>query len=528
MKKKWTALIVLGLAQFLMVLDTSVMNVSISQLVTDFDTEVTQIQTAITFYALLMAAFMITGGKLADVWGRHRTFAAGMIVYAIGSGLTAVSWSVPMLTLGWSFLEGIGAALVLPSMIALIADNYKGRDRATAFGLIGGIAGAAVAIGPILGGWVTTNLSWRLVFAGEVGIVIVILASICAISSVKPTVRPRIDWLGVVLSGSGLALVVYGILQSSQWGIIFPQNSPVQPFGLSLTPFVVGIGMAILYLFVWWEKRIKKTKEPLIQISLFQNKSLRGGLVMILAQNIILAGVFFAIPLYLQLTLGLDAFETGMQMLPVSITLLVTSIAASQIVLKFSPRLIMQVSLVVLLIAIGILLATIGPTLNEINFGIAMALLGIGIGLMAALLGNLVQSSVGEKDRSEAGGLQNTATQLGIALGTAVIGAIIISGLASGFLSQIADDERISTEIEQAVGIELAKGVSFVTADHVRNSVEKTNLKPDIASAIVENYSESQLESLKIALLAVIVIVIAALFMTRKLSTENLGKLMES
>ncbi len=530
MKKKWAALIVLGMAQFLMVLDTSVMNVSISQLVTDFDTDVIQIQTAITFYALVMAAFMITGGKLADVWGRRRTFTAGMIVYAAGSALTAASWSVPMLTLGWSVLEGIGAALVLPAMVALIADNYKGKDRAAAFGLIGGLAGAAVAIGPILGGWVTTNLSWRFVFVGEVGIVIVILVAIGLITSVKPERRPKIDWLGVILSGLGLALIVYGTLQSSQWGIIGPKNSPVEPFGLALTPFVIGIGMIILYLFIWWEKRQEKTKkrEPLIHISLFKNKSLRGGLVMILAQNIILAGVFFAIPLYLQLTLGLDAFETGIRMLPVSVTLLITSIGASQMVLKFSPRRIMQMSLVILLIAIGVLLTTIEPILDELSFGIAMALLGIGIGLMAAILGNMVQSSVVEKDRSEVGGLQNTATQLGIALGTAVIGAIIISGLASSFLSQIADDDRISIEIEQAVEIELTKGVSFIPAGQVQDAVGKTNLKPDVAMAVVENYSESQLDALRLALLATGMIVVAALFITRKLPSESLGKMMES
>ena len=171
---KWRALLVLGAAQFLMVLDTSVMNVAIGQLVVDFNTTVTQIQTAITFYALVMAAFMITGGKLGDVWGRRRTFIIGMIIYGIGSALTAVSWGVPVLLFGWSVLEGIGAALVLPAMVALIASNYVGRDRATAFGVIGGLAGVGVAIGPILGGWVTTNLTWRIVFVGEVIIAIVI------------------------------------------------------------------------------------------------------------------------------------------------------------------------------------------------------------------------------------------------------------------------------------------------------------------------------------------------------------------
>ena len=154
---KWRALIVLSAAQFLMVLDQAVMNVSISQLVEDFETTVTVIQGVITFYALTMAALMLTGGKLGDRWGRKRAFSIGLLIYAAGSALTAASWNIPSLLLGWSILEGIGAALVLPALVALIAGSYKGKDRAVAYGVIGGVAGAGIAIGPILGGWVTTN-----------------------------------------------------------------------------------------------------------------------------------------------------------------------------------------------------------------------------------------------------------------------------------------------------------------------------------------------------------------------------------
>ena len=150
---KWSVLIVLSAAQFLMVLDQSVMNVSISQLVADFDTSVTTIQGVITLYSLVMAALMITGGKLGDLWGRRRVFAIGLAIYGVGSALTAASWSVPTLTLGWSVLEGIGAAMVLPALVALTAANYSGQARATAYGVLGGVAGAGIAVGPILGGW---------------------------------------------------------------------------------------------------------------------------------------------------------------------------------------------------------------------------------------------------------------------------------------------------------------------------------------------------------------------------------------
>ncbi len=174
--KKWGVLVVLGAAQFLMVLDQAVMNVAISQLVEDFDTTVTTIQAVIAFYALVMAGLMLTGGKLGDIWGRRRAFTIGICIYAVGSGLTAASWSVPSLMLGWSVLEGIGAALVIPALIALVAGNYKGAERAIAYGVLGGVAGAGIAVGPILGGWATTELSWRVVFVGEVVVAIGILA----------------------------------------------------------------------------------------------------------------------------------------------------------------------------------------------------------------------------------------------------------------------------------------------------------------------------------------------------------------
>ena len=171
-------LVALAGAQFIMVLDQSVMNVSISQLVAEFDTTVTVIQAVITLYCLVMAMLMLTGGKIGDIIGRRRAFVIGLVIYACGSGLTAVSQTVAQLTLGWSILEGIGAALVLPAMAALIAGNFEGRERKAAYAVIGGVAGAGIAIGPILGGWATTELSWRVVFVGEVVIVLGILAMV--------------------------------------------------------------------------------------------------------------------------------------------------------------------------------------------------------------------------------------------------------------------------------------------------------------------------------------------------------------
>src|SRR4051794_3708716 len=233
--KRWWPLVALATAQFVMVLDQSVMNVSITTLVNDFDTTVTTIQAVITLYSLVMAMFMLAGAKIGDIIGRRRAFVVGLVIYGIGSGLTALAPSVAVLAIGWSVLEGLGAALVLPALAALIAGNFTGKSRKAAYAVIGGVAGAGIAVGPILGGWATTELTWRIVFVGEVGLVGVILALTPKIDDpVRGGPKPRLDVVGSVLSAAGLGAMVLAILQSSTWGFITPKDSPVEPFGFSL------------------------------------------------------------------------------------------------------------------------------------------------------------------------------------------------------------------------------------------------------------------------------------------------------
>ena len=331
---------VLGAAQFLMVLDQAVMNVAISQLVEDFDTTVTTIQMVIALYALVMAGLMLTGGKLGDLWGRRRAFSIGLVIYGAGSALTAASWSVPSLMLGWSILEGIGAALVLPALVALVAGNYKGADRAIAYGALGGVAGAGIAVGPILGGWMTTDFTWRLVFVGEVVVAIGILLGTRMIREPeREQGAPGLDWVGSVLSASGLALIVFGVLQASNWGWLAPRASPIEPFGFSLTPFVIAAGALVLGGFVSWERRREERGlPPLVHLGMLRIRALRGGVAMLLAQNLILMGIFFTIPLYLQIVQGLDVLETGVQMLPASAGLFVAALAGSIHLLAWRKR----------------------------------------------------------------------------------------------------------------------------------------------------------------------------------------------
>ena len=296
-------------------------------------------------------------------------------------------------------------------MWALVPAIYKGADRATTFGLLGGVAGAAVAVGPILGGWFTTNLSWRWVFVGEVVLAVVIVIGLFLfVQANRPKRPPKFDWVGARLSALGLGLVVFGALQSSQWGIVTPRNSPIEPLGLSLTPFVVIAGLVLLYLFVAWERHVtSEGRVPLLRIKLFAISPFRAGQVMLVMQSLILAGAFFALPLYLQVVLGLDALETGVRLLPVSITLFIVSVLGSQFLLRYSPRLVVRIGLVVMLAAIVVMLAAIKPELDGFDFGLSMALFGIGVGMLSAVLGNLIMSSVGPRDRNDASGLTNAA-----------------------------------------------------------------------------------------------------------------------
>ena len=237
---------ILAAAQFVMVLDSSVMNVSISQIVADLDTTIQGVQLAITAYTLVMAAFMLVGAKLGDIWGRDRAFAVGLVVYATGSFITAISPNLAVLLFGWSLIEGLGAVLVVPAIAALVAQNYEGKERALAYGIVGGVAAAAIAAGPVIGGWVTTTFTWRLVFVGEVFIVAVILLTRKRMKSAPAEPNPpSLDIVGAALSASGLAIIVLAILQSSTWGFIVPRVVPViagreiTPLGFSVVPFLI-------------------------------------------------------------------------------------------------------------------------------------------------------------------------------------------------------------------------------------------------------------------------------------------------
>lgn len=523
--RKWLPLLVLSIAMFIIVIDMSVMNVAISTLVEEFDTNVTVIQTAITAYALVSGSLMMLGAKLGDRIGRRNTLVLGAAIYGVGTTMTALSANVYMLMFGWSVLEGIGAALMLPTLYALAGGTYKGPDRAMAFSIIGALAGIGVAVGPIVGGWLTTNMSWRVVFAIEAVLVIVILALHRNIIDTNPKgiSKNKLDLFGGLLTVLGLGLAVYALLQAGTWGFIEPRSSPIEPFGLSLTPFVFLFGLFVLWLFVQWERFLtSRGREPLLDLTLFRDRGLTSAVSYAMIQNILLGGTVFGIPLFLQVTLGLSAFETGVQMIPLSVAVFLASIVGAQMAVKVSPRSWVRIALVILLAANLVLLGTIDQELSSFGFGLALALVGAGVGMMGAMLGNLGQSSVSERSRSEVGGLQNTASSLGTSIGTALIGAIVIAGLAASFTTLTQLDPEIPAEVSADIEIAMGAGVSFAPSNAVEAGLLEAGASPELTEAVVAAYSESQLNALRVAFLATSGLVVIAFLMTGILPTTKL------
>ena len=343
--------------------------------------------------------------------------------------------------MGWSLVEGLGAVLVIPAIAALTAANYEGKDRAFAYGIIGGVAGAAIAVGPVIGGWVTTNFSWRLVFVGEV---VVVLAILVVRKRMQPAPRPehppKLDVVGAALSAAGLGLIVFGILQSSSWGWLQPIDAPtiggneITPLGFSLVPFLIVGGVFLLWFFGMWEERRERLgRDTLLERALLRIESLRAGLATLMSQQLVLMGTFFVLPVYLQVVLGLDAFETGKRLLPMSVTMLIAALAGPKLAARLAPRLVVQIGLAAMVVAALVLVGTIDAELNETAFKLSLALFGVGAGLLMSQLGNVIMSSAPPEKTNEAGGLQGAAQNLGASLGTALIGSVLLTGLLTGF-----------------------------------------------------------------------------------------------
>jgi EmrB/QacA subfamily drug resistance transporter len=524
--KSGTQIVLMTLAagQFLMTLDSSVMNVSIATVAKDVGTTVTGIQGAITAYTLVMAALMITGGKIGGLIGRKRAFAIGCVVYGAGSLTTSLAPNLPVLLFGWSFLEGVGAALILPAIVALVAGNFPTERRPAAYGLVAAAGAVAVAVGPLIGGFATTYFSWRWVFAGEVVVVLVILVLTRRIADAPVESRPKFDLVGAVLSAAGLALLVFGILRSGEWGWFQPRSGGPSWAGLSPTVWLILAGLFVIWIFFNWEnRRVDQGKEPLIRPAMLKNKQLTGGLTMFFFQYLVQAGFFFVVPLYLSVCLGLSALATGARLLPLSFTLLAAAIGIPRFFPQASPRFVVRCGLLALLagtvVLLGALDADSGP---EIVF-LPMVLVGLGIGALASQLGSVTVSAVPDDESPEVGGIQNTMTNLGASIGTALAGSILIAAATSAFLTNIEGSSAIPSRVKSQANVQLAGGVPFISDDDLDQALDEQHLSSRATDDAISAYQDARISGLRSALAILAGMAILSLFFAGRIPTKQPG-----
>ncbi|MFJ3908434.1 EmrB/QacA subfamily drug resistance transporter [Streptomyces sp. 2132.2] len=525
-KAKDAQLVLLTLAagQFLMALDSSVMNVSIATVAEDIGTTVSGLQGAITAYTLVMAMLMIIGGKVGALVGRRRAFMIGCVIYGCGSLTTALAPNLPVLLLGWSFLEGVGAALILPAIVALVASNFAVERRPAAYGLVAAAGAVAIAVGPLIGGVATTFFSWRWVFAGEVVLVLAILVLGRRVADAPPGHRPRIDVLGAVLSALGIGLFVFGVLRTSEWGWFVPKAGAPSWCGLSPVVWLMLAGLFLVWLFFRWEARqVARGSEPLVDPELMRNRQLTGGLTMFLFQYLVQMGVFFVVPLYLSVALGLSAVKTGVLILPLSISLLAAAIGIPRFRPEASPRRVVKFGILSMFAGAVVLLILLDEDSGAAVVTVPLLLIGLGMGALASQLGAVTVSAVPDEQSAEVGGIQNTVTNLGASIGTAVAGSILITVLTASFLATIEHSTAIPEEVKHQANVRLTAGAPFLSDAQLTAALEDAGAKSEVAQAALDANATARIDGLRAALGILALAALTALFFTQRIPATQPG-----
>jgi MFS family permease len=416
----------LALAQFICSFAGSNMNVMINDITDDLDTTVAGVQATITLFLLIMAVLMIPCSKLSDRWGRKRCFTGGLVLYGIGALLSALSPGLGVLIIGNSVLEGVGTALLIPPVYILTTLRFKDlTSRARAYGVISGLGGIGAAAGPLIGGLITTGISWRAAFVFQALIVAtIVLLSRRIVDPVAPDRTRPFDALGAVLAAVGMFFVVLGILQAD--------NDPV----LMAVLLLAGAGFLTGF-FVSIRARERAGKEPLLSTGLFKNRTSNLGLVTQNIQWLLLMGTSFVVAVFLQTVRGYNAIETGVIFTAATAGVLVSSLAAERLAKRRPQRTLIMAGFVVTGVGIGVLLALVGASSRVVAFAPGLLLIGLGLGVMLTPSVNVVQSSFPERLQGEISGLSRSISNLGSCFGTAIAGTILISDLASGNTSYV-------------------------------------------------------------------------------------------
>jgi len=442
-KGKWGVLWMMSFAMFIMTIDMTMMNVSISALVRDLNTTVSGIQLAISLYTLVMAAFMIVGAKMADIWGTKKVFMVGLAIYGVGTTLATISPNLIVLIVGWSILEGIGGAMMMPVTVTYITKEYVGKERAFAFGVWGAIAGAAAAFGPLIGGFFTTYITWRLGFAMEAIIVIGMFVKMGILRNYEPSRKIKLDIVGALLVGMGLFFITLSVLL-------------IDPLGEPPVIAIMTLGIITLIAFAYQEKRrVRLGQDPLVNLKLFKSKTFVVGNLVSIFFQITLAGLMFTIPVFLQNVADYNAMKTGLALIPLSVMMFIFSVLGQKFLKYTTAKRTIQIGIALAFLGLLSLYFSFSPDATGVNLALGLALYGTGLGLIFSQITNLSMAGASKDEEAEASGVFNSQKQLGMSLGTAFIGAALVLGMINSITRGIYNSgyfpDATKEEIKQKV-----------------------------------------------------------------------------
>jgi len=478
--------LLLAAAMFVLVVDTSLMNVSISAVVRDLGTTVSGVQSAIALEALVSAAFILIGGKVGDLIGRKRAYVLGLLGYAIGALAMALAQSLTAVIIFWAVVGGIGASLLLPAMQSLIHGNFEGAAQKQVYALVGAAAAIAAAVGPLLGGFITTFLSWRVGFVLEVVVIAVVLSGIKLVRDVPYTGPRTIDLVGALLSVVGMGGLVLGILAWQEGG---------ESVAALLATGVIAMG-ALAY---WLMRRKRAGKPTLIDPDLFISKLFRLGISQQMLQQIALGGAMIALPIYLQMVLEYNALQAGLSLAPLSLSMFAVAVLAGKKAGKRRPASIVRLGFVLLTVGIAVLI----PIVPRAEFGwaliVPLLIAGSGLGLLVSQLNNYTLAPISEERVSEAASVNSAAGSFGLSFGLAFAGAIMLAALSIVFTNMAQDSAVLPPAEKQQVAQVLEENAQLMTNTDLEELL--VNQPPEIQDEIIRINTDARPISLQIALL---------------------------
>lgn len=528
--RRWAPLLVVSLATFMFALDMTLMNVAVSAISRDLNTEVGAVQAAIALYPLVMAALILTGAKLGDIRGARWTFILGVGIFGVGTFIAALSPHIGVLLLGWSFLEGIGAALFYPLAFVFVFLHYSGTRRIFGFGVVTALTAIGAALGPVVGGALTTFASWRWGFGMEVFIVaaIIPLASRYLMESEKDT-EATLDWVGAFLFAFALLTMVTGVLLGPRfgwWGArrpFFLGDVPFNPVGLSPTPLLIIGGLALLAAFVHWQRRRERRNQtPLLQLRILRHRPYLLATAADALRALFFAGITFLVPLFLLVAVGFTAFQSGLALLPLTAASLVASLTTARLANRVAPKYIVIAGLVLMVIGAFWFLVVTNTSMTLVTVVGPGILFGLGIGLYYTQIINLQLSYVEDAERNQASGFRTMGTQVAASFGTALIGAILLSGFYAHFVDAALMElgVSVSPDERERLIVELEDAVAGLRPEEINEIL--AGLPPDQRARITELVGQAATTAMQTAWLAVAALIILALLLTTFLPPNRL------